>query len=138
MLLLSWAKPEIFIESGKTHMFAERLFSIRTQKGLTLENIADGIKSSKSTLSQYENGKRKPSHEMIIKVAEFLDVSADYLIGLTDEPNGSLTPKAPTEYHQLVGSVREFFMDTSVNAEDKDQLFKEINTYYWKYKGLKT
>jgi transcriptional regulator with XRE-family HTH domain len=48
-------------------MFADRLNYIRKQKGLTLDNIADGIQSNRSTLSQYENGKRKPSHEMIIK-----------------------------------------------------------------------
>ncbi len=115
--------------------FSERLKLIREQRGLTLDDIAMGIQSDKSTLSQYETGKRRPNHEMIIKVSEYLGVSADYLLGLTDKEDGKLKSEKMIKYHQLSGMIREFFSDSNTTQADKDSLFKDVNNIYWKYKG---
>jgi len=114
--------------------FAERFKFIRLQRGLTLEDIAIGIGASKSTLSQYENGKRKPELDMIIKVSEYLGISADYLIGLTEDINGQVKQKKPISYHQLSGTLRDFFSNENNSQDEKDKILKELTSVYWKCK----
>lgn len=115
-------------------LFAERFKFVREKRGLTLEEIATGIGSHKSTLSQYENGKRKADQAMIIKIAENLGVSADYLLGLTEDPYANINQRKEVLPHQLNGYLREFFSSEEISQEQKDEFFKNINTMYWKYK----
>ena len=115
-------------------LFAERLKCIRLQRGLTLEDIAVGIQSNKSTLSQYETGKRKADQKMIIKISEYLRISADYMLGLTDNPGGTIKREKTTTYHQLSGLLREFLSNEEVPQSEKDGLFKDVTAMYWKYK----
>jgi len=115
-------------------LFAERFKTSRLQKGLTLEDIATGIQSNKSTLSQYETGKRKPDHEMIIKISEYLGISADYLLGLIDDSSGKIKHNRVAMYHQINGLLREYFSDEIVSQAEKDTMFKDITAMYWKYK----
>lgn len=115
-------------------MFSERLKLVRIQKGLTQEDIANGIGSNKSTISQYETGSRKAEHEKIIKISEYLNISADYMLGLIDDPNGTAGKREIIQYHQLIGALREFLLNKENPQSEKDNLFKEFNTMYWKYK----
>ena len=65
--------------------FSERLRELRTSKGLTMEQLAKEIESTKGTISNYENKNKKPSLDMLIKIAEYFDVSIDYLVGRTND-----------------------------------------------------
>ena len=114
--------------------FSERLKLIREQRGLTLDNIAAGIQSHKSTLSQYETGNRRPDYDMIKKVSEYLRVSTDYMLGLTDDPNGGQVKNRITDYHQITGLIREYLSNNDIPQADKDDLFKDISAIYWKNK----
>lgn len=67
--------------------FSERLRRLREERSITLDDLAIKIHSTKSTLSRYENGKRTPNIEFIERVANFFNVSSDYLLGRTDKPN---------------------------------------------------
>ncbi len=66
--------------------FAERLRHLRTYKGLTLAQMAELLETTKTTLSRYENDKRVPDADFIIKVAVYFKVSADYLLCLSNNP----------------------------------------------------
>lgn len=60
----------------------ERLRKLRKTKGYTLEELGDMLGNmSKSTISNYENEKREPSREVVIKIMQIFDCTADYLIG---------------------------------------------------------
>ncbi|MCP3032596.1 helix-turn-helix domain-containing protein [Halobacillus sp. A1] len=65
-------------------MLSQRLKYSRKTKGLTQSELANKIKTTKSTVSNYENGYSTPSNEMLISLANALDVSVDYLLGRTD------------------------------------------------------
>ena len=41
---------------------------------------------SQNTISRYETGTREPSHDELITIADYFDVSIDYLLGRTDNP----------------------------------------------------
>lgn len=66
--------------------FASRLNELRKSKGLTLEQLGEDINATRASLSNLENEKRKPSLDMIIKLADYFNVSIDYLVGRTDNP----------------------------------------------------
>ena len=65
--------------------FQTRLPNIRRSKGFTQKQVADGIGISEVGLQNYENGRRKPAFDVLIALADFYDVSLDYLVGRSDD-----------------------------------------------------
>lgn len=58
-----------------------RLKELRKQKGLTLVELGKEVNLANNTLNQYERGIREPSISMLIKLANYFNVTVDYLIG---------------------------------------------------------
>jgi len=67
--------------------FPERLKELRYQKKLTQEQLGAKVNVTKVSISGYENGNRTPDTETLQKLADFFEVSVDYLLGRTDSPN---------------------------------------------------
>lgn len=67
--------------------FHERLRTIRKEKGYTQEQIAKAIGVTKSTMAKYDRGDLEPNIDKIIKIAQFLDVPVDRLLGTEDDVN---------------------------------------------------
>lgn len=77
----------------------ERLKKMREEKGLTQEELGKIINVSKPSISRYEAGTNEPNNETLKKLANFFDVSLDYLMGYSDikEPaNKILSDKETT------------------------------------------
>ena len=68
-------------------MFSERLKSLRIQHNLTQKQIAEFLGTSQPSYQNWEKGTRKPSRNTIQKIADFFNVSTDYLLGKTDIPD---------------------------------------------------
>lgn len=66
-------------------MFATRLRIERESLGLKQKEMADKLNIPANTYNGYETGKRSPSLEVTKEIADFLEVSVDYLLGRTDE-----------------------------------------------------
>ncbi len=64
-----------------------RLRDLREDMDLTQDQLVQILKMHKTTYTNYEQGKREPPFELIIKLAKFYNVSIDYIAGLTDNPN---------------------------------------------------
>ena len=45
------------------------------------------LKTNQNTISRYESGEREPGINEIIAIADYFDVSVDYLLGVTDNPD---------------------------------------------------
>lgn len=67
----------------------ERLRVARKKKKLTMEQLAKLVNTTKGTISNYENGHSSPPNEMLSLLSDKLDVSADWLLGRTDNPAGT-------------------------------------------------
>ncbi len=68
--------------------FASRLKQLREEKGIQQSELAKILNISRQSVSNYENGTRFPSDEkLFIKMAEYFDVSVDYLFSLTNIRN---------------------------------------------------
>ncbi|WP_025950435.1 helix-turn-helix domain-containing protein [Geobacillus thermocatenulatus] len=68
-------------------MFPNRLKMLRLQKKLTHQDMADFLGITRQGYSKYENGQSQPDIDTINKLAEFFNVTTDYLLGRTDDPN---------------------------------------------------
>ena len=65
-------------------MFSKRLKALRTEKGYSQEQMSALLNISRSRLSMYEQGKREPCFSILIDIADFFNVSIDYLLGRTN------------------------------------------------------
>ena len=65
--------------------FYENLRVIREDRGYTQKQIADILETTQQYYSDYENGKRDIPIRIYIKLADFYNVSIDYLAGRTEE-----------------------------------------------------
>lgn len=68
-------------------MLHERLVELRKSKKMTQKDLAKKIHISRDTYAQYEIGRRKPDYETLERIANFFDVTTDYLLGRTDDPS---------------------------------------------------
>lgn len=66
-------------------MLKDRMKSLRNEYGISQQELADRTGLTYAAISMYERGLRDPSTETIIKMADVLHCSVDYLLGVTDE-----------------------------------------------------
>lgn len=81
------------------------LRELRKQRGLTMKELGEKIGVSESTISLYETGRRSPSYEILLKIAEYFGVSVDYLLRGNEEKNAIPTDSELDELvkDELVG-----------------------------------
>ena len=75
---ISWYK--LFMDNE----FFKRLKELRLEKGATQKQICDYLGLSKNAYGNYEQGIREPSLEILCRLCDFFEISADYLLGRTE------------------------------------------------------
>ena len=130
------------MESKNTcvEVFGKRLKELRKANGYTIEQFADMVGISKSTLGYYENNKRMPDIEILARISNVLNVNADYLIGRTNTTAQKGKMKTVCEFTGLSDSAAEFLAQL---VKDKDyeklsvinHLFQELCEDYEFYSG---
>lgn len=65
-------------------VLGKRIAALRKEKGLSQYELADRLGFSRGKLANYEQGTREPDYETLIKIADFFEVSTDYLLRGTD------------------------------------------------------
>ena len=63
-----------------------RLQELRKKKGITQLRLATELNTTQNTISRYETGEHEPGIAELIKLADYFNVSVDYLIGRTENP----------------------------------------------------
>jgi len=66
--------------------FGMRLRQLRQEKKLRQRDLAKKLGITESAYGYYEQGRREPSYETLQQLADFFDVSVDWLLGRTDDP----------------------------------------------------
>lgn len=64
-----------------------RLKEIRKKKGISQLKLAMDLSMNQNTISRYETGERQADYETLIKIADYFNVSIDYFLERTDNPN---------------------------------------------------
>ena len=70
--------------------FSERLKKLRKDTGLTQVDVASKLGISQQAYASWERGVKKPTQDNLVKIAQILNVSVDYLVGNSQETLGEL------------------------------------------------
>ena len=70
--------------------FSERLKELRKQAQLTQVDVAEKLGISQPAYASWERGAKKPTQENLVKIAQVLNVSVDYLVGNTENKSDEL------------------------------------------------
>ena len=96
-----------------------RLKELRKAKNMTMKKLGEKIGVAESTISLYENGRRQPDHDTLLKLADFFGCSVDVLLGrasISDSPS-SLDKELEGVDFALFGEVKDL-----TDAEKEDVL----------------
>ncbi len=63
-----------------------RLKEIRKARGISQVKLAMDLNTNQNTISRYETGEREPGILELIKIADYFNISVDYLLGRTENP----------------------------------------------------
>ena len=66
--------------------FSARLVQLRKSRALTQKQLATELGISELAIQHYEAQRRKPAYDILIALADYFDVSLDYLVGRSDDP----------------------------------------------------
>jgi len=69
-------------------MIAERLLGLRQNMKLTQQKLSKLLAISQTAINRYEHGETAINANALLKYADFFDVSADYILGRCDDPQG--------------------------------------------------
>ncbi|MFD1066640.1 helix-turn-helix domain-containing protein [Oceanobacillus locisalsi] len=107
------------------NILGKRIKSLRDAKDIKQKQVADSLGISPYQLSRYESGKSKPDPELIVDIATFFDVSADYLLGRNAEENkfDYYKNKIVTEFPDIDLMFHDM---ESLTAEDLKEVYEFI------------
>ena len=122
-------------------IFSKRLRELRKEKKLTQEDLADILHKTRSTMGGYEAEGKEPDFEFLCLIADFFDVSIDYLLGRTDirKPTNGATileeERIKSDYRKLPSEMKAIVTDTcdsfrSLLKEDISSQNKEHLSIY--------
>ena len=94
--------------------FSERLKELRKQAGLTQVDVAEKLGISQPAYASWERGVKKPTQENLVKIAQILNVSVDYLVGNSEKKSDEL------DNIELL-----FRMNSNGLTEEEKEIFKK-------------
>lgn len=78
-------------------MFQVRLKELREKHGLSQYGLAHILHRPQSTIGNWEAGTRTPKADTLLELADYFDVSVDYLLGKDDKSNNEEKPATPKD-----------------------------------------
>ena len=126
-----------------------RMKLLREQHNLSQTDLARILNISRQSYNFYENEKRDPDTEMLIRIADFFNVSLDYLLGRTNDPSpltqektpsyqeevlrdiGDITPEMASEVRQFISYLKHKEESAAGTAAGKNSTFlsRELRIY---------
>lgn len=97
----------------------KKLKQLRKSKGMTQEDVAEKVDITRSTISNYEIGRRTPNLKDLSALAGVFGVGLDYF---------GITPK--DEAFELIARAKDIFESSDVPRETKESLYREMMKLY--------
>lgn len=106
-------------------MFSIRLKNLRIQNGYTQKEMAENLGTSQPSYQNWEKGTRKPSRITLQKIANFFNVSTDYLLGKTDIPD----PDSDIDLDSAIDNSVAYD-GTPITDHDREIIKNYLNEYF--------
>ena len=100
--------------------FSNILRQLRSEKNISTYKLADILHVSRASISNYETGRRTPDYELLVEIANFFNVSIDYLLGRTSDRR---TADQILEEYSVICDVK------NLDKNQKDFIVNFIKTY---------
>ena len=132
-------EKDVKIDVEMRKIFAHRLKRLRMGKKFTLEELAEVLRNkykigaTYGSLGNYERSTRIPDLYILSKIAEYFDVSTDYLLGISDEKNAKIVQTTLFDKHNKPHIV-EVAVDKNIPLADRP--FSEIQDLIKQLKEL--
>lgn len=106
--------------------FPDILKNLRKRDNINQFELARAIGVSRSAVGMYESGKREPDFETMETIADYFNVSMDYLLGRTDNPEIN---KSNEKTHIIKIAARNgSYKELALNDEELEELQRKINS----------
>lgn len=108
--------------------FSSRLSSLRKEKKLLQADVANKIGVARATYGAYEQGNRQPDFETLVIIADFFDVTLDYLLGRSNILKPTTQNKNQTEFQTLINNpeLQIWYNDLPKSTEEELRRLKTI------------
>lgn len=104
----------------ETNIVGQRLKLLREKHGLSQSKLAIILGNVKQPmLARYELGTIMPSYPVLIKLADYFDVSTDYLLGRTDNPHGKYFGQSALSQSEQIQDFIEMCFEPNTEANNK-------------------
>lgn len=111
-------------------LLGQRIARLRKNKNLSQADLAKIINIGTSTLGMYETGKREPNNEMLSRIADYFNVTTDYLLGRAESNNDELAwqdlgmaygGRIPDELKDMYRAIAEEYVKKHPETLDKNK-----------------
>ena len=96
----------------------DRLKNLRNKRNITQKDLAKKFLFCKGNISRYETGIRQPDLGLLIKMANYFDVTSDYLLGLSDLPKQFYVRDEKKNYYYI--DVKEEYIRLAKKLQDNN------------------
>ncbi|MBE6837326.1 MAG: helix-turn-helix transcriptional regulator [Ruminococcus sp.] len=105
-------KENSIAQKKRNIVIGDRLKLLRTQKKIMQKDLCDEINVVITTYAGYENGKHEPPSEILVRLADFYNVSLDYIVGRTDNPKGIFAEEENKDLSERVAQLEKLFKES--------------------------
>lgn len=112
-----------------TSLYAERLTDLMFGAELNVAMLAANLNTSKMTIYRYLNGSRIPTVEMLLRIADYFNVTTDFLIGIKPESDISKFKNCPAFTERFAFLLKRF--EVTKYRLEKDTHINEETIYAW-------
>ncbi len=93
----------------------KNLKALRTKRGISQQALADAMGISQQSVNRYENHKVEPDIALLISMANYFEVSVDFLVGRTDEEGNNqkeLKSEAFLQKYKALATKERHYIDS--------------------------
>lgn len=101
-------------------MFKDKFVQILQTKGISAYKLSKDTGITQGMISYWKNGERMPSAKNLNILADYFNVTVDYLLGETDEKKSASTDSVDTEGLEVLKQIRE------LSPEKQKQIFDYV------------
>lgn len=108
------------------NMIGERCRALREASKLSQKEMATILGISQPSMNRYENGISSPSPEVLTAIADYFDVSMDYIYGRTENPQGKLYQYKPESFNKKIKQNKDMKEFIEMCFDPKSEISSQL------------
>ena len=102
--------------------YGDRLKKLRNNANLSQKELSDRLHINRSTYARYETSSTQPDFDTLVKLANYFNVTTDYILGNSDDPHKTENE----ELQEFIEEVKVWYKDEPESKEEKLKMFKKM------------